>query len=215
MVFFFAIGQYHEGPIHTYTSYKVLFTLGPALQVWTQYVGLVSTWVLLKNFYRSLVLVLGPGLISMKHEPPPLTQANGKGVLTLVLCMVRRPPWQWLHKFEPTRNWNLDSNLQLGWNLWDTSQSEWINSGALSPWRMDGDVHMGKHFLVLFLNHSYPECLPMHTNHQHASTYLVVTIQFIYLPTFIVTMYIPLLTHSYKESVVYIPSGIHGTKLWT
>jgi hypothetical protein len=73
-------------------------------------------------------------------------------------------------------------------------KSEWNNSGALTPWRKDGHVHNGKHFWVLFLNHSYPECFPVHTNHQHASTYLVVTIQFTYLPTFIVTLYIPLLT---------------------
>jgi len=123
MGFFSQLGNMMRVLFTPITVIKSCSHLGQQCKCEQQYVGLVSTWVLLKNFYRSLVLVLGPGLISMNHEPPPLPpyQARGKGVLTLVLCLVRRPPWQWLlHKFEPTRNWNLDSNLQLGWNLWDT-----------------------------------------------------------------------------------------------
>jgi hypothetical protein len=120
MGFFSQLGNMMRVLFTPITVIKSCSHLGQQCKCEQQYVGLVSTWVLLKNFYRSLVLLLGPGLISMKHELPPSLPANGKGVLTLVLCLVRRPPWQWLHKFEPTRNWNLDSNLQLGWNLWDT-----------------------------------------------------------------------------------------------
>ncbi len=111
-----------------------------------------------EKLLQELVLVLGPGLISM--SPAGIWTQTSNWAET---C--ETPAKKWMKQLRCTHT------LKNGW---------WCPHG--------------KHFWVLFLNHSYPECFPVHTNHQHASTYLVVTIQFTYLPTFIVTLYIPLLT---------------------
>jgi hypothetical protein len=76
-------------------------------------------------------------------------QASGKGVW--LLC------YAWLDKKAPmamaSQVWaheELEFELNQTSNWAETCEtpaiSEWNNSGALSPWRMDGDVHKGNTF---------------------------------------------------------------------
>lgn len=173
MGFFSQLGNMMRVLFTPITVIKSCSHLGQQCKCEQQYVGLVSTWVLLKNFYRSLVLVLGPGLISMKHELPPSLPGQWKGGFDSCFMLGKKASMAMASQVWAHQELEFGLKPPIGLKL-VRHQPKWMKQLRCTLTLKNGWwCPNGKHFLVLFLNHSYLECLPMHTNHQHASTYLL------------------------------------------